>query len=131
MRAVLAAAPGAASRSKRRKIMAATMEVTPDRARLIETLASLVAADTENPPGREIEAAKYLARQLSKLGLEVNLQDIAEGRPNVVARLENGPGPVFAFNSHMDVVPAGSGWTSDPFKLRSSNGRLFARGACD
>ena len=65
------------------------------------------------------------------LGLDVNLQDIAEGRPNVVARLDNGPGPVFAFNSHMDVVPAGSGWTSDPFKLRSHGGRLFARGACD
>jgi len=111
--------------------VAATMETSPDRTRLIETLASLVAANTENPPGREIEAAKYLASLLAGLGLEVNLQDIAEGRPNVVARLENGPGPVFAFNSHMDVVPAGSGWTSDPFKLRSSNGRLFARGACD
>jgi acetylornithine deacetylase/succinyl-diaminopimelate desuccinylase family protein len=107
------------------------MEISPDRTRLIESLASLVAANTENPPGREIEAAKYLASLLAGLGLEVNLQDIAAGRPNVVARMENGPGPVFAFNSHMDVVPAGSGWTSDPFALRSKNGRLFARGACD
>ena len=110
---------------------AATMEASPDRARLIDTLARLVAANTENPPGWEVEAAKYLAHQLTGLGFKVDLHDIAEGRPNVVARLDNGPGPVFAFNSHMDVVPAGSGWTSDPFKLRSKDGRLFGRGACD
>lgn len=107
------------------------MDASPDRARLIDTLAKLVAANTANPPGREIEAAQYLAHQLTGLGFAVDMQDIAEGRPNVVARLDNGPGPVFAFNSHMDVVPAGSGWTSDPFKLRSKGGRLFGRGACD
>lgn len=107
------------------------METSPDRARLIDTLSKLVAANTENPPGREIEAAQYLAHELTSLGLDVNFQDIAEGRPNVVARFDNGPGPIFAFNSHMDVVPAGAGWTSDPFKLRSQGGRLFARGACD
>jgi acetylornithine deacetylase/succinyl-diaminopimelate desuccinylase len=45
--------------------------------------------------------------------------------------LRNGPGPVFAFNSHVDVVPAGSGWTSDPFKLVARDGNLYGRGACD
>ena len=107
------------------------MQVSPDRERLIDTLATLVEANTENPPGRELEAAQYLAYELKSLGLEVNFQDIADGRPNVIARLDNGSGPVFAFNSHMDVVPAGGGWTSDPFRLRSQGGKLFARGACD
>ena len=104
---------------------------TPDRARLIDTLATLVAANTENPPGRELVAAQYLAHELALLGFTVDLPSFAEGRPNVVARLENGAGPVFAFNSHMDVVPAGNGWTSDPFRLRHQSGRLVARGACD
>jgi acetylornithine deacetylase/succinyl-diaminopimelate desuccinylase family protein len=103
----------------------------PDHARLIGTLATLVAANTENPPGRELEAAQYLAHELAALGFAVELPSFAEGRPNVVARLENGDGPVFAFNSHMDVVPAGNGWTSDPFRLRHERGRLIARGACD
>jgi acetylornithine deacetylase/succinyl-diaminopimelate desuccinylase family protein len=107
------------------------MEMSPDRVGLIATLARLVAANTENPPGREIEAARYLSDRLAGLGLAVDMRDIAEGRPNVVARLDNGSGPVFAFNSHMDVVPAGSGWTSDPFTLRSRDGRLIGRGACD
>jgi acetylornithine deacetylase/succinyl-diaminopimelate desuccinylase len=31
----------------------------------------------------------------------------------------------------MDVVPAGEGWSSDPFTLREVQGRLYGRGACD
>jgi acetylornithine deacetylase len=35
-------------------------------------------------------------------------------------------------SGHTDVVPvAGQKWSSDPFKLRSAGGRLFARGSCD
>lgn len=110
---------------------AAALDVAPDPERLIATLGSLVSANTENPPGRELEAARYLSHELSALGFTVDLPAISEGRPNVVARLENGAGPVFAFNSHMDVVPAGAGWTSDPFRLLRQGGRLIARGACD
>ena len=110
---------------------ASSLHDGPNCERLVTTLARLVAFNTENPPGREDEAAQYIAHELSALGLSVDLKEIAEGRPNVAARLDNGEGPVFAFNSHTDVVPAGSGWTSDPFKLRRDNGRLIARGACD
>src|SRR5262245_10205814 len=103
----------------------------PDCERLVATLARLVATNTENPPGREVEAAHLIAHELSAFGFAIDLKEIAEGRPNVVGRLDNGTGPVFAFNSHMDVVPAGNGWTSDPFKLRRAGGRLVGRGACD
>ena len=103
----------------------------PNAERLIGTLERLVAANTENPPGREIEAARYLAAELAAIGCHVDMQEISEGRPNVIARLDNGAGPTFAFNSHMDVVPAGLGWTSDPFRLKRKAGRLIARGACD
>ena len=33
--------------------------------------------------------------------------------------------------SHIDVVPAGNGWTSPPFSPEIRNGRLYARGAMD
>ena len=59
------------------------------------------------------------------------MQEYKPGRINVVARLENGAGPVFAFNTHMDVVPVGEGWSSDPFTLKEADGRLYGRGACD
>jgi acetylornithine deacetylase len=35
-------------------------------------------------------------------------------------------------SGHTDVVPVeGQKWTSDPFRLRSADGRLYARGSCD
>lgn len=32
---------------------------------------------------------------------------------------------------HVDVVPPGDGWTSDPFSAEIRNGRIYARGAID
>lgn len=103
----------------------------PDRQRLLSRLGGLIAIKTENPPGREIEAIDYLAEILRSIGLQVVTDEFAPGRANVIARLENGPGATFAFNSHVDVVPAGGGWSSDPFRLTSRDGKLFARGSCD
>lgn len=35
-------------------------------------------------------------------------------------------------SGHTDVVPVeGQAWSSDPFRLRRANGRLYGRGACD
>ncbi len=63
-------------------------------------------------------------------------------RPSVAGVLEFGDpdaGPTLVLNGHMDVVPAGSGWTGDPFDPRwsSADGEdttretLTARGAVD
>lgn len=108
-----------------------SLAVAPDAARMRRELADLVAIRSENPPGREIEVAQYIRACLAPLGFEIALDEYKPGRVNVEAKLVNGPGPVFAFNTHMDVVPAGEGWTSDPFVLREADGRLFGRGACD
>jgi acetylornithine deacetylase/succinyl-diaminopimelate desuccinylase family protein len=107
------------------------MSLSPDVARMKRELAELVAIDTQNPPGDEARAAQYLRGQLMTEGFELALQEYKPARINVVARLENGAGPVFAFNTHMDVVPAGDGWSSDPFVLKEADGRLYGRGACD
>ena len=107
------------------------MSAEPVVGRLVGLLERLVAIDTQNPPGREAEAAALLAVELDGLGFATEIRPLAEGRANVVARLDNGAGPCFAFNSHMDTVPAGTGWTTDPFRLTERDGRLFARGACD
>ncbi|WP_446699343.1 M20 family metallopeptidase [Agrobacterium cavarae] len=94
-------------------------------------LAEIIAIRSENPPGGEGEVAVYVERLLKKEGFSVSLTEYKPGRFNVEARLENGTGPVFAFNTHMDTVPAGDGWTSDAFTLREADGKLFGRGACD
>lgn len=107
------------------------MPETPDAARMKEDLARLVAIRSENPPGGETEVAALVAERLRDIGLEVALDEYQPGRVNVEARLANGSGPVFAFNTHMDTVPAGDGWTGDPFVLRSDGGRMYGRGTCD
>ena len=110
---------------------AITSEVAPDADRLRRLLARLVAFRSENPPGDEAAPALFLADVLAELGCSTETPEVAPGRRNIVAVFENGAGPSLAFNSHLDVVPAGTGWSGDPFDLREANGRLIGRGACD
>lgn len=102
-----------------------------DSARMKANLATLVAINTENPPGREREAAQCVAQWLTEAGFDLTQSEYAPGRTNVIALMRNGEGPCFAFNTHLDVVPAGEGWRSDPFTLEERDGRLYGRGACD
>ncbi|GAA4026118.1 succinyl-diaminopimelate desuccinylase [Sphingomonas rosea] len=50
---------------------------------------------------------------------------------NMVAIRERGPGPHVGFAGHLDVVPAGEGWTGSAFEARIEDGRLIGRGAND
>ncbi|MET4807115.1 M20 family metallopeptidase [Limibacillus sp. MBR-115] len=107
------------------------MLIAPDPSRMKAVLEKLVSFNTENPPGREVEAAQYLAEELKNAGFDVRLDQFLPGRANVIATFRNGDGPSFAFNSHIDVVPAGSGWAQDPFTLTEKEGNLYGRGSCD
>ncbi len=49
---------------------------------------------------------------------------------NMVAIKGDGA-PHFGFAGHLDVVPAGEGWTSDPFAAEIEDGLLIGRGAND
>jgi len=49
---------------------------------------------------------------------------------NMVAIRGNGA-PHFGFAGHLDVVPPGEGWSSDPFGAEVIDGRLVGRGAND
>ena len=39
--------------------------------------------------------------------------------------------PLVHLNGHFDVVPAGAGWTVDPFGGDVRDGRIYGRGSCD
>lgn len=47
------------------------------------------------------------------------------------ARYGNAAGTEYAVLSHLDVVPAGDGWTLPPFAATIRDGRLYGRGAVD
>ncbi|MBS7610049.1 M20 family metallopeptidase, partial [Candidatus Bathyarchaeota archaeon] len=61
---------------------------------------------------------------------------VEAGRPNAIGDLEGeayeGKSlPTLLLNGHLDVVPPGEGWRTDPFEPIFRDGRLYGRGAAD
>lgn len=101
----------------------------------------LVRIPTINPPGDAYEAcARLLGERLERRGFAVEYIR-AQGAPgdsdshprtNVVARLAGqGSGECVHFNSHIDVVEVGPGWTTAPFGGEVKDGKVYGRGTCD
>ncbi len=108
---------------------------------LIALTQDLVRLPTVNPPGEGYtECVEYLGKRLSQRGFELDYVR-AEGaigdsnrypRMNLVARREGtGPGKCLHFNSHIDVVEPGIGWSREPFGAQLINNRIYGRGTCD
>jgi succinyl-diaminopimelate desuccinylase len=111
------------------------------REELVELARSLIRFPTINPPGEAYQpCAEFIGRRLSARGFAVNYVRAA-GTPgdterypriNVIARREGGvAGRCLHFNSHIDVVQTGAGWTLDPFAAVVRDGKIYGRGACD
>ena len=100
-------------------------------ARTASILRDLVRARSQNPVDGESLVAGYVAEFLQRLGLEVTTQEVLPGRSNVIGRLRGVGGPVLAFNTHMDTVPEGNGWSQDPFGGEIVEGQLYGRGSVD
>jgi succinyl-diaminopimelate desuccinylase len=99
----------------------------------IAFLQKIVAIDSCDPPGGELDVAIQVYDQLLALGIEAELEEFAPGRANVLGRVRGtGEKPAFVLSSHMDTVPVGSvAWQHDPFSAEIVNGRLYGRGASD
>ncbi len=101
----------------------------------------LVAVPTVNPPGENYRAcAELIGERLKAFDYEiryVTAQDLPEHsdrfpRVNVIGELRGTTArPRLHFNGHFDVVPAGDGWTLEPFAGTVLDGKLFGRGASD
>ena len=106
-----------------------------DRGDAVALTSALVAVDSRNPslvPGApgENEVAKLLAGVLRAWGCGVELQEVAPGRPNVIARVGKGSGRSLMFNGHLDIVDV-RGMTHEPFEPVESDGRIWGRGSSD
>lgn len=101
----------------------------------IRLLRELVAVNSVNPtlvPGSpgERDIADLIAHQLRHAGLDVSVEQVADGRPNVVGVLEGrSKGRSLMFCGHTDTV--GVAGMTDPFTPHERNGRLYGRGAQD
>jgi acetylornithine deacetylase len=101
----------------------------------IRLLRELVAVNSVNPtlvhgaPG-EREIAGLIALEMRRGGLEVTIETVADGRPNVVGVLDGrAAGRTLMFCGHTDTV--GVSGMSDPFTPVERDGRLYGRGAQD
>src|SRR5438445_12601546 len=79
-----------------------------DREKLVKDALDLINIDS--PTGREGEVAEEYASKLRALGMKVVLQEVEQGRPNVLATLrgENPRGATLMFNGHLDTSFAAS-----------------------
>lgn len=82
----------------------------------------------------EEKVAMFIAEYLKGMGMEVHIEEVAKGRPNVIGILKGKePGKTLLYEGHTDVVTAGDidEWSYDPFAATIDDGRIYARGACD
>src|SRR3984885_8823470 len=99
--------------------------VAARREELVDLTRELIRFPTVNPPGEAYRpCAEFIGRRLEARGFSIDYVH-AQGTPgdtdrypriNVIARREGASaGPCVHFNSHIDVVQTGGGWTVDPF----------------
>lgn len=82
--------------------------------------------------GEEYRVAKIVKREFEKIDIPYDEFARMEGRPNVIGRLGSGSsGNSLLMPGHMDIVPAGEGWDSDPFEVIEKDGKLYGRGTLD
>ena len=91
-----------------------------DRQRIVEIACKL--ADTVSITGEEKEVAEYLGSEFDRLGMQVDYQEVEEGRPNVIGTLKgSGGGASLMFCAHMDHF-------DNPQETVVEDDRIYGRG---
>ncbi|MCC7031968.1 MAG: acetylornithine deacetylase/succinyl-diaminopimelate desuccinylase family protein [Acidobacteria bacterium] len=117
------------------------LEVERAADEIVAFTADMVRIPTVNPPGEHYEdCARFIGDTLARLGFDIEYF-AAEGRPEHTARHPRlnvvgtrtglAARPTVHLNGHFDVVPAGEGWTLDPFGGVVRDGKIYGRGSCD
>lgn len=116
-------------------------EIASARQELVELTQALIRVPTVNPPGQHYrECAELIGERMRRYGMQVELlvaddhPDHSERYPrvNVLGRVDgNARRPCLHFNGHLDVVPAGTGWSVRPFDAVERDGKIYGRGSAD
>jgi succinyl-diaminopimelate desuccinylase len=80
------------------------------------------------------EVFDVLAGVLVPLGFTVHrwvMGEPPDGPTENMVAIRGSGAPHFGFAGHLDVVPAGEGWSGDPFGAEIEDGQLIGRGAND
>lgn len=114
--------------------------------RLLDLAGELISFQTVAPPGSMYgEIVDYLIPLFKELGFssrrvvipqdlfmqKCNDDRLIGERVNLIAQLDAGCKETLAVYTHLDVVPPGDEWSSDPFSLTIKGDRAFGRGISD
>ena len=102
--------------------------------RLTQDLIRIPSVRSQKQGSNEEKVAIFLSHLLEEMGLDVVVEEVEPGSPNVIAVLQGeGDGPCLMFECHTDVVTEGdaSEWKYGPFEGRWVGNRIYGRGACD
>lgn len=111
------------------------MKLAIDETYVTETLQRLVQIESTNPTlnpsnNGEGQIAAALATFANELGMQVEVEEVVAGRPNVMAVLKgSGGGRSLIINGHTDTV--GVEGMSEPFSGAMRNGKIYGRGSQD
>ena len=107
---------------------------------LVSLTQDLIRIPTVNPPGEFYsDCVEYLNKRFKSRGFKTQIiraigtpgDNDKYPRQNIVANISDGEGPCVHFNSHIDVVAVGSGWTQPPFEGKVVGDKIYGRGSCD
>ena len=97
---------------------------------LAKLLSQLVAFPTESSTPN-VGLIRWVADHIESNGGHVTVVDGDEGRANLLASFgPHVPGGLM-LSGHTDVVPAGSGWATDPYSMTKVGDALYGRGTAD
>jgi len=102
--------------------------------RLTQDLIRIPSVRSQKEGSNEEKVAIFLSHLLEEMGLDVVVEEVEPGSPNVIAVLQGeGDGPCLMFECHTDVVTEGdaSEWKYGPFEGKLAGNRIYGRGACD
>src|SRR5262245_59215146 len=115
--------------------------VSPRAERLFEALLELVAIESVSPDAARaddvLEAARWAAEKISRIGGDVLISQAGDGLPLVTVEVRASASPQGAPDvlvyAHVDVQATGplELWQSPPFELTSRDGQLYGRGVAD
>ncbi len=118
----------------------------PDTAYILDLLRAIVGFETVAPPGSHYqEIVDYLVPVFRDMGFETEVlvmpeevftakcddRQLVGDRVNLMAKMDAGAEKTLVIYAHLDVVPPGDGWETDPFELVRMNGRVYGRGVSD
>ena len=115
---------------------AATQDLSQLESDALTWLQQFIRINTVNPPGNELQAAKFIAGILDKEGIHSEIFESTPGRGFLVARLSSSatpdPSRALLLMGHLDVVGVDkTKWSVDPFGGVAKDNYIYGRGTID